>query len=616
MFRRTLPSALLLAALASIGSCTRPISPPPELAPAPAEDANRRLGRGAIVGFVDAAGGHSWLGVPYAAPPVGALRWRPPAPGPEWDGTRNALRAGAPCVQYGWALTGLGKDGSHEGREDCLYLNVHAPRMAAAEAPGARLPVMVWVHGGANTVGHGASYDGSLLARAGRVIVVTFNYRLGPFGWFILPRGADATAPEIDPLAASGNFGILDELAVLEWVHQHIAAFGGDPGNVTVFGESAGATDALALLVSPLATGRVHRLIIQSLGFGFASTERALHYTDEASPGGAYSSGEILLKALVHAGRAADRATAKALAARLRGDEIASLLRGMDPWDFYALYHPSNIETDLFPTVFQDGAVLRAGALEDLLADPARHLALPTILGTNRDEPKLFMAFDPRLVGTVVGAPLWIRDVAAYEREAGYRSALWRANGVERPARALAGAGSPTWTYRFDWRDEGRRFGVLDLGRLVGAAHGLEIPFVLGSFDTTPGHDMLFTTANRPGRERLSAEMMSYWAEFAARGRPGRGRDGTLPDWSEWRDDAPLSLVLDTAANGGLRLVSQPVSREDVVRLMEERESAGPAACAMFRATFRTRVDPWADAAWQRYRDGACARGGTPRLPP
>ncbi len=609
-------SLLFAGVLASRGSCTRPTTPPPDAGPTVAADAMRPVGRGEVAGFVDGAGGHSWLGIPYAAPPVGALRWRPPAPPAEWDGTRTALRPGAACVQYGWALTGLGKDGSHEGQEDCLYLNVHAPRMSANEAARARLPVMVWVHGGANTVGQGASYDGSELARRGRVIVVTMNYRLGPFGWFILPRGADAASPDADRLSGSGNFGIFDELAALDWVQRHVAAFGGDPGNVTVFGESAGATDALALLVSPLAAGRVDRLIIQSLGFGFASTGRATRYTDEPEPGSPYSSGEILLKALVHAGRARDRAEAKALVTTLHADEIAALLRGLDPWELYALYHPSNIETDLFPTVFQDGAVVREGTLEDLLADPARHLALPVILGTNRDEPKLFMAFDPRLVGSVAGTPLWIRDAAAYEREAEYRSMLWRANAVDRPARSLAGAGSPTWAYRFDWRDEGRRFGILDLGRLVGAAHGLEIPFVFASFDTTPGHGMLFTDANRASREVLGGQMMSYWAEFAAHGNPGRGRDGQLPEWNDWRADAPLSMLFDTPANGGPRLASEPASREAVVRLRESRESGGAAACAMFRATFRTRVDAWADAAWLRYRDGACARNGAPRLPP
>jgi para-nitrobenzyl esterase len=477
---------------------------------------------------------------------------------------------------------------------------------------------MVWVHGGSNTVGQGASYDGSHLATTEHVVVVTINYRLGPFGWFILPSGRTDAGPAPDPLAASGNWGILDELAALRWVQAHIAAFGGDAGNVTVFGESAGATDALALLVSPLSTGLLHRLVVQSLGFGFAAPARATHYVDDAEAGGVFSSGEILLKALVHAGRAADRAEAKALVATLGREEIASFLRGLDPWELYALYHPSNIETDLFPTVFQDGAVVRTGDLEQLLADPARHLAVPTLFGTNRDEPKLFMAFDPRLVGKVGGAPLWIRDPAAYEREAEYRARLWRANGVDRPARALASAGTPVFAYRWDWREEGRRFGVVDAGRLLGAAHGLEIPFVFGSFDSAPGHELLFTADNRAGRIELSDAMMSYWAEFASHGKPGRGRDGALLEWPAWGAAEPPSyLVFDTAAHGGIRTGNEVSSREAVVASMESREPTGVAACAMFRATFRTRVDAWADDAWRVFRRGECAAAaGAQRMAP
>ena len=145
---------------------------------------------------------------------------------------------------------------------------------------------------------------------------------------------------------------------------------------------------------------------------------------------------------------------------------------------------------------------------------------------------------------------------------------------------------------------------------------GQPVEKLFASFDTTPGHGMLFTDANRASREVLGGQMMSYWAEFAAHGNPGRGRDGQLPEWNDWRADAPLSMLFDTPANGGPRLASEPASREAVVRLMESREPGGAAACAMFRATFRTRVDAWADAAWLRYRDGACARNGAPRLPP
>jgi para-nitrobenzyl esterase len=600
---------LVLVAVCAAG-CARPA--PTDALPPLAADAERPVAAGSAAGFVNAAGGHSWLGLPYAAAPVGERRWRAPAPAMPWSGVRDARSAGAACVQYGWTLGGVGRDGSHEGREDCLYLNVHAPRMDATRAASARRPVMVWVHGGANTVGQGSSYDGGFLAVRHDLVVVTINYRLGPFGWFRMPGAGDAAGE--DPLDASGNYGILDELAALRWVHDHIAAFGGDPGNVTVFGQSAGATDALALVVSPLAGDLVHRVIVQSLGFGFAPPWRAEHDLDDPQPGTAYASGEILLKALVATGRVADRAGARTLAATMTRAQAGELLRALDPWALYALYDAQGLETDRFPTVFQDGAVVREGTVDELLADPARHLPVPVLLGTNLDEPKLFMAFDPRLVASVAGVPLKLRDGAAYDRESAYRADLWRANGVDRPARALAASGDAVYAYRWDWRDEGRRFGIVDVARFVGAAHGLEIPFVFGTFGSAPGHELLFTDANLAGRIAVSDAMMSYWAEFAYHGAPGRGRDGLLPEWSAWPRDGAQYVVFDTPGHGGIRLARDAMSREAVVLRMEAAEPDGDAACAMFQATFRTRYDPWADSAWQRFRAGRCASRG-PRHP-
>lgn len=612
---------ILVATLAAfLCACSAPANP--SSTPATSADAARTLSSGTVRGFVNAEGGHSWLGIPYAAPPVGALRWRPPQPVAAWSEPRPALSPGPACTQYGWPNGGIGAAGTHQGQEDCLYLNVYAPRMTDAEASTARLPVMVWIHPGSNTVGHAAFYDGSRLATKHRVLVVMINYRLGPFGWFILPAGARAGGTEapIDPIEASGNWGNLDILESLRWVQANAAAFGGDPGNVTVFGESAGATNALALLVSPLSKGLVHKVIIQSLGFGFAPPARMSHYLDDAEPGDEWSSAEILLKLLVQQGKAQDRAAARALVASWSRETIADFLRGQDPWVLYAAYHPSNIETTKFATVFQDGAVVRTGDVTALLADPARHLDVPTILGNNRDEPKLFMAFDPRLVVTLGGLPIWIRDTDAYEREAGYRALLWKATGVDMLAQALAAGGTPAFAYRWDWREEGRRYGVLNVSRLVGAAHGFEIPFVLGSFNLGPQSKLLFDAANEPGRKVLSDAMMSYWAEFATSGRPGRGRGGNLPEWPSWSltDGEPRLLVLDAPDAGGIRSTGEKVSRDDVVSLMEQREPNDARACAMFRATFRWPHDDWADAAWTRYKGGYCPSTAGPRryLPP
>ena len=202
--------AALTVMLAITGCGTT--APPPALPRPAAADALRVLDSGPVEGFVNDRGGHSWLGIPYAAPPVGAVRWHAPAPVTPWTATRPALAAGAPCIQYGWPGGGIGAAGTRQGNEDCLYLNVYGPRMTVAELAASRLPVMVWIHGGSNTVGHAAFYDGSTLANAGRVIVVMINYRLGPFGWFGVPGQREAGPATVE---GSGNWGVLDALAAL-----------------------------------------------------------------------------------------------------------------------------------------------------------------------------------------------------------------------------------------------------------------------------------------------------------------------------------------------------------------------------------------------------------------
>jgi len=632
---------IVIAHLLILTACSRAGSP---AAPAtlPAPDSLRTLRSGAVIGSVNDAGGHSWLGIPYAAPPVGPLRWRPPQPVAPWPATRVTRTPGSPCVQFGWALGGVGEDGTRQGSENCLYLNVYAPRLAPTTLSARRLPVMVWIHGGSNTVGHAAFYDGSRLAVKQNVIVVMINYRLGPFGWFVLPGTRDPVTdqPLVDPLEASGNWGILDAVSALRWVQDNAAAFGGDPDNVTVFGESAGGTNILALLVSPLSTGLFHRAIVQSLGFGFAPLPRVSHYADAPAPGDAYSSSEVLLKLLVGQGLAADRASARARAATMSAAQIAAFLRGLDPWTVYAAYESDSIGADRLPTVFQDGAVVRDGQLDSLLADPATHLNVPTLFGTNRDEPKLFMAFDRKLVFTVAGLPAWPRDAAAYEREATYRAQLWKADGVDKPVSLLARHPAPTYAYRWDWREQGRRFGVVNVSQLVGAAHGLEIPFVFGTFDTRGQGSMLYSKENEPARERLSAQMMSYWGEFARTGQPGRGHDGTLPEWLPWHaqndgqsdgqkngqntgwnigqnigqkfgqtngpGEGGGTLILDTDAGGGVRMSSGLVTRDSVLAAIDREPLPERSRCELFRATFRSRHDSWADEAWGRVSGGRC----------
>ena len=199
---------------------------------------------GEVVGFSGRYGSYVWLGLPYAAPPIGDLRWRAPQPNAAWSGVREALQAGAPCVQYASPFGGIqtARVNTPVGNEDCLTLNVYAPKSATATS---FLPVMVWIHGGGNTIGTSTLFDGGNLATRRDVVVVTVNYRLGPFGWF---RHEALRAGAADDVERSGNFGTLDLVRALEWVQSHIAGFGGDPARVTMFGESAGATNVMTLL--------------------------------------------------------------------------------------------------------------------------------------------------------------------------------------------------------------------------------------------------------------------------------------------------------------------------------------------------------------------------------
>ncbi|MFZ9709354.1 MAG: carboxylesterase/lipase family protein [Steroidobacteraceae bacterium] len=588
---RSLLRLSLCSALCLLAAC----GPTPESpTPVAAEITRRALpGLGEIVGFENPAGGHSWLGLPYATPPLKSLRWRAPQAPQPWTTRREALRAGSPCIQFGSPLGGVGEAGSRQGSEDCLYLNVYAPALRAEELSTARLPVMVWIHGGGNTVGHAAFYEGATLAARGRVLVVMLNYRLGPFGWFRPPEGVTD-----DPLDASGNYGNLDVLEALRWVQRHAAQFGGDIGNVTVFGESAGGTNALALLVTPAADGLFHRLIVQSLGFGFSSIP---------TPGSSFHASAVLERALRLSQRASDATQASRLAAEMSPAEQLAFLRSLDPWTFYAAYGSGRDEFDRLPSVFQDGVVHRVGELRQLLADPATHIDVPVILGTNRDETKIFMAFDPQHVRRVAGLPFALRDAQRYDLEARYRAMLWTADGVDSVAEPLSRHGAPAYAYRWDWDEQGKAYGLIDLSRIVGAAHGLEIPFVLGYFDLGPQSELLFHEGNAAARLALSDRMMGYWVQFARSGTPGRGTEARDVEWLAWRSDSPRRLVFDTPAGGDVRMLPGLISRDAVLAGLEAEALTPPQRCALFRATFRNRDDAWADAAWPRIANGACA---------
>ncbi|HYR95101.1 MAG TPA: carboxylesterase family protein [Candidatus Binatus sp.] len=552
-----LSSLLAMAACAGIrGSADR--------APARPDPATVRTTlSGAVLGTAGRHGGDAWLGIPYARPPVGDLRWRAPQPPEPWTGTREAIRFAAPCPQLASPFGGISDvpEGKPGGSEDCLYLNVWAPKDARA------LPVMVWIHGGGNSVGQGGGFfDGSNLATTQGVVVLTLNYRLGPLGWFrhAALRGDGTTAAE-----RSGNFTTLDLIRVLEWVRDDVAAFGGDPTNVTIFGESAGGTNVVTLLVSPLARGLFHRAIVESGGLRTATVDDAEHFSDDPVPGHQHSSSELLAALLVRDGLARDRAAAKARLGTMTREETARYLRAKTPGDLLTVAAPGNFGGLLdMPIVFRDGVVLPREAPFDVLGKRGRYNRVPVMLGTTRDETKLFLFTNPVLVRRWFGVYPVVRDPVRYELAAEYGSKMWKAGAADELAIRLRNAKGPgVYVYRFDWDEEPKFLGA-DLGKLLGAAHAFEVPFVFGHFDLGPEGNRMWTRQNEPGRTALSAAMMSYWAEFAYAGDPGTGRRRELPRWRAWDgsgEGKPTFVVLDTPAGGGIHMSSEVVTKASVL---------------------------------------------------
>ncbi|MGH0035646.1 MAG: carboxylesterase/lipase family protein [Myxococcota bacterium] len=529
----------------------------------------RELAAGPIEGVASRYDAHAWLGIPFAEPPVGRLRWRAPQPAAPFEDRLFATALGAPCPQLASPFGGVvdREPGTYAGEEDCLRLNVYAPPFSPEAVPTGdeRLPVMVWIHGGGNVIGHASFYDGGRLAVEGQVVVVTINYRLGPLGWL---RHAALRGQGTSDADRSGNFGTLDQIRALEWVQDNIAGFGGDPDNVTIFGESAGGRDVYALLLAPAARGLFHRAIVQSGSTRLVSPAEAESWADDASPGHRNSSNEVLARLLVQRGRAPDATSARRLVGEMDPVEIEAFWRNLDPETIIRAYQTEEQEglVDV-PDLIADGVVLPAGEPTRLLATPGVAAPVPVVLGTTRDENKTFMFADERRVKRWFGVIPRLRNRDRYDATAAAVSNMWKANGVDIPAAALVAAGSPgVYAYRWDWDEQPSILGA-DLSAMLGAGHGLEIPFVFGHYELGPEGNVIFDEANEAGREQLSSRMIGYWSAFAAHGRPGRGRDGSLPEWKAWDPAAggPKFMVLDTEADGGLRMSSEVVSPASVL---------------------------------------------------
>jgi len=488
-------------------------------------------GLGKLEGF-GSDGVRVFRGIPFAKPPVGERRFRAPEKPEPWAGVRDATRFGPSAHQPPLMLAALPGFDIGEQSEDCLYLNVYAP---AGASPAQRKPVMVWIHGGAFVIGSGAQsiYDGRKLARRGDVVVVTINYRLGALGFL------DLGQPEL----AAPNAGLLDQIAALEWVRDHIEAFGGDAGNVTIFGESAGGMSVGTLLGCPAARGLFHKAVPQS------GSCQAIHSDRESS---------TAITAAVLAGLGMTTPNVK----ELRAVPIDKLKQVQQTVSFQLLTLGGTQLLPFQPVV--DGHVLPRHPLDEIRAGISRDVRV--LVGSTRDEWKLFGFMDPKvrqLDAEKIAERIQQRLPHADGEKiaAGYRAtrpeadwpSIWIAIETDRifriPAIRVAEAQrahqADVFMYLFSWESPG-------FGGLLGACHAIEIPFLFDCLDL-PGADK-FVGAG-PDAQRLAERTMDSWLSFATNGDPSHVALGAWP-----RYDATRRATMELGARCGVQ--DDPAARE------------------------------------------------------
>jgi para-nitrobenzyl esterase len=569
-------------------------------------EAIRDTADGPIIGFVDDNETLAWFGIPFSAPPLGKLRWAAPRPPQPWQKNRDAIAFKNACVQLWGPLVGItGKEGQVVGNEDCLYLNVWAPRNNS-DTDSVGLPVMFWIHGGGNSIGTANTYPGHRLAGSENVVLVTINYRLGLLGWMSHPalRGEGRSTSD-----ASGNYGNLDMIAALEWVQKNIASFGGDQDNVTIFGESAGGLNVYSLMASPLAKGLFHQAIAQSGSTSTTPLWRAENFADEKQPGEALSSSEWLSMQLQFAGKAQDRKSAKAAQLAMSDQDILAFMRSRSPEQ---ILQEINGGAGMYraPQNLRDGIVLPKESLLTIFQSPDRYNDVPLMTGSNRDEAKLFMAQDPKFVERRFGFIPRIRDIDLYNDTSDYISDTWKARAVDEVAAVIsANSEQGVYAYRWDW-DEGAKNWLVDYSTLIGAGHGMEVAFVFDDFEggiLIPG---FYNEENIPGRDELAKEMRSYWSQFATTGDPASGRDGDLSKWDAWNNSGPNLMVFDSPGSGGSKMSREPMT----IAMLKQRLANDPdiadteTRCRTYSQLFlktNSGDDYWSE---QEYLDLGCAK--------
>jgi para-nitrobenzyl esterase len=520
---------------------------------------------GPVQGSSDAASGtYSWKGIPFAQPPVGALRWKAPADPAPWTTTLAATRFGNACLQNG-RIYGPGSNNTYDstigttlntpvGSEDCLTLNVWRPASDAGN-----LPVIFFVYGGSNISGYTAdpTYDGAALAKSANAVVVTANYRVGPLGFLNLAQLKTGSNAAED----SGNYALLDIIQALKFVKNNAAMFGGNSGNVTLIGQSAGAINVWALLTSPLATGLFHKAMPMSGGISLATNLPAgtIPTLNPASTYAAQGDG-LLAKLLIADGKATDTASAQAYIATQTPAQIADYLRGKSGGTILTTLLTAGLSGS---GPIPDGTVIPTDPVAAITA--GHYNKMPILASNTAEEGKLFAPFL-----TLLGGPAGfkISDATRFTMMQTFNPdapATITENDILDPAYAPSNTPTTGWTaktalltqifmipsrdnvlnalktqqpdvwyYQFKWAQEPAPWNTI-----YGAAHAFDLPFIFGNFGPSLFSNAANSTANKPGRLALSAAMMASISAFARNGDPNNASLGTT--WGTW----PSKLIFD-----------------------------------------------------------------------
>ena len=525
---------------------------------------------GPVIGFIDQLGVKKWLGIPFAEPPISELRWRAPIKINNWKTLKEVNSFSPPCTQFQSSLTadGLVKPGDIIGSEDCLYLNVYAPSSSKnkLENNNELLPVMVWIHGGGNTTGMPSEYNPEIFVKTENIIFVSMSYRLGFFGWLSHPLIREQSG-----LNASSNFGLLDQIMAVQWVKNNIQFFGGNPNNITIFGESAGGQDVIALYTSPIAKGLFERAISQSGGTSvtsIADAEKINRYDSTLKNNYKYRhlTTEEWIDVLYKKGLINSKFDDEEVLSDLRSLSSHDLMNAIAKGEFW------DEQRDLARIIGDDIVVPKEGILGSL-SDSNKHANVPIIFGINKDENKLFNFFDEKYVSNFFNIYFRVKDAFYYDLISDYQSLAWRSNGLDTPADLVKNSGQENvYAYRFDWDEEPKVLGM-DFSLLLGAAHAFEIPFIMGDFDFGDQTSFLYDKKKTQERDRLSSSMMSYWAEFARSGNPSTSNNSNLPKWTSWKSgglDSFRIMILDTLSSGGPKMDKSYVPISNLVSIFDE----------------------------------------------